>query len=76
MKDVSDHQGVKGGRALWFGKKDKIFTVGFSKGSERQYALYDPRKLDQRLTLQVSYISFIIEFLKNEFSPCCEIASP
>jgi hypothetical protein len=30
-----------------------IFTNGFGKGSDRQIALYDPRKLGQRLALQV-----------------------
>jgi len=33
------HEGVKGSRCLWVG--DKLFTVGFSKSSERQYALWD-----------------------------------
>jgi len=50
--EVADHQGTKGGRVVWMKKKDLIFTCGFAKGSERQLALYDPRKMDQRLTLQ------------------------
>jgi hypothetical protein len=37
---------------MWLRKKNLIFTCGFGKSSERQLALYDPRKLDQRLTLQ------------------------
>jgi len=53
IQEVSDHQGTKGGRVVYLKKKNLIFTCGFSKGSERQLALYDPRKMDQRLTLQV-----------------------
>lgn len=48
-----DHEGAKGSRSVWLGKKDLIFTCGFGKGSERQYGLFDPRNLSQRLTLQV-----------------------
>jgi len=39
------HQGVKGGRALWLGKADKIFSVGFGQTSERQYFVFDPKNL-------------------------------
>jgi len=52
VSEVADHQGAKGGRVAWLKKKNLIFTCGFAKGSERQLALYDPRKMDQRLTLQ------------------------
>jgi len=43
------HQGVKGGRALWLGKHDKIYTVGFGQTSERQYFIFDPKNLAQPL---------------------------
>jgi len=49
--ETADHDGAKGSRVLWLAKKDLIFTVGFSKGSDRQCALYDPRKLGTRMTL-------------------------
>jgi len=52
ISEVADHPGAKGGRVVWMKKKNYIFTCGFGKGSDRQLALYDPRKLDQRLTLQ------------------------
>jgi len=42
---VDGHQGVKGGRAMFMGKHDKIFTVGFGKTSERQYFIYDVKNL-------------------------------
>jgi coronin-1B/1C/6 len=43
------HQGVKGSRVSFLGKKDKIFTVGFSKTSEREFALWDLRDLSKCL---------------------------
>jgi len=46
---VDGHQGVKGGRAIWMGKHDRIFTVGFGKTSERQYNIYDPKNLSTPL---------------------------
>jgi coronin-1B/1C/6 len=42
---VDGHQGVKGGRAMFLGKHDKIFSVGFGKTSERQYFIYDVKNL-------------------------------
>jgi len=52
VAETSDHQGAKGSRVVWLPKKNFIFSCGFSKGSERQLSLHDPRKLDQKLTLQ------------------------
>jgi hypothetical protein len=46
---VDGHQGVKGGRAMFMGKHDKIFTVGFGKTSERQYFIYDVKNLSAPL---------------------------
>jgi len=46
---VESHQGVKGGRAMFMGKHDKIFTVGFGKTSERQYFIYDVKNLSAPL---------------------------
>jgi coronin-1B/1C/6 len=39
------HQGVKGMRVSYLGNKEKIFTMGFSKMSERQYSIWDPKNL-------------------------------
>jgi len=50
--EAADHQGAKGGRVLWLGYKDLVFTCGFGKGSERQYSVFDPRKFDQKLILE------------------------
>jgi len=49
VAEVSGHQGVKGGRALFVGRHDKIFSVGFGKTSERQYFVYDTKNLSAPL---------------------------
>lgn len=36
------HQGVKPARVVFCGSTNKLFTTGFSRQSERQYALWDP----------------------------------
>jgi len=43
--EVADHQGAKSSRVIWHGKKNHIYTIGFTKGSDREIAIYDPRKL-------------------------------
>jgi len=47
--EVETHTGVKGGRALWMGKHELIISVGFSKGAEREYMIFDPRKFEECL---------------------------
>merc|ERR1719353_1197673 len=41
------HQGLKSNRALWLHGHGKIFTVGSTKRSERQYFLYDDSNLEK-----------------------------
>jgi len=41
--DIEAHPGVKGMRLAFLGAKEKLFTMGFSKTSERQYSIWDPR---------------------------------
>jgi len=43
------HQGVKGSRVCWLGNKEKIFTCGFTKGSEREFCVWDPKDLSKPL---------------------------
>jgi coronin-1B/1C/6 len=50
--EASGHPGVKGSRAIWLGEKGNIFTVGFSRSSDRCYTILDPRKLDASLVKQ------------------------
>jgi len=47
--EVEGHQGVKGARITFLGNKEKFFSVGFSKTSERQYSVWDWRKGDKSL---------------------------
>jgi WD40 repeat protein len=49
VAEVPDHQGAKSGRALWLGKQDKIVTCGFTKTSDREFSVYDPRNIKAKL---------------------------
>lgn len=49
--EVAAHTGAKGWRAVWCGKNDKIATVGFTKGAERELALWDPRSLGKAVNI-------------------------
>jgi len=44
------HQGVKGSRVAWL--KDKVLTVGFSKASEREFNIFDPRSAAEPIAHQ------------------------
>lgn len=50
--EVEAHQGVKGGRATWLGRKELIFSAGFNKQSERRLAVWDPKKMSEPLIEQ------------------------
>jgi WD40 repeat protein len=67
---VEAHPGVKGMRCLYLGNKDKLFTMGFSKTSERQFSLFDPRKLGESVrTENIDTASGIImPFFDNDTS--------
>jgi len=43
VQEVEAHAGVKGMRVTYLGRKEKLFTMGFSKTSERQFSLWDAR---------------------------------
>lgn len=49
VQENESHAGVKGSRVTWLGRKEKIFTVGFSRTSEREYCLWDPKDLSKPL---------------------------
>lgn len=42
--EVQGHAGAKNSRAVWMGEHSRIATTGFSRMSDRQLALWDPRK--------------------------------
>jgi len=47
--EAEGHAGTKGSRVQWITNGDRLFTVGFSKTSERQYMMWDPRSMDKPL---------------------------
>ena len=42
-QEVPGHPGAKNSRAVWMGETDRFATTGFSKMSDRQLGLWDPR---------------------------------
>jgi len=50
--EAEAHQGVKGSRAIWLGTKNQVFSCGFTKTSEREYALWDPRDFNTPISRQ------------------------
>ncbi|KAL6705422.1 Coronin-like protein crn1 [Coniothyrium glycines] len=42
-QEVAGHPGAKNSRAVWMGEADRIATTGFSRMSDRQLGLWDPR---------------------------------
>jgi len=45
--ECDGHPGVKGSRVVWTGKRGELFSVGFGRQSDRQYALRDPKMMDK-----------------------------
>lgn len=41
--EVPGHSGAKSSRVVWLGDHDRVATTGFSKMSDRQLGLWDPR---------------------------------
>jgi len=64
------HGGSKGCRCLWLTDKDKICTVGFSRNSEREYNIWDPKNLSEPLSHQIldSMSGMIMPFYDAESS--------
>jgi WD40 repeat protein len=64
------HQGIKGMRCNWLTDRDKIFTVGFTKTSEREFCIWDPKSLAEPLARQIldSQSGVIMPFYDSETS--------
>lgn len=45
VSEVEADKSAKGSLATWLGKRDQIFTVGFSQNSERVFKMYDPKNM-------------------------------
>jgi hypothetical protein len=52
VSEVEGHQGIKGSRVCWLGKREKILSVGFSKTSEREFFMWDPREFSKPILYQ------------------------
>jgi hypothetical protein len=50
--ETEGHQGVKGSRVIWLGSTERLFSVGFTKTSEREYCLWDARDISKPLSKQ------------------------
>jgi len=50
--ETDGHQGTKGSRAIWLTGQDRVFTVGFTKMSERHFMIWDPRNWTKPLTAE------------------------
>jgi len=50
--ETDGHQGTKGSRAVWLTGQERIFTVGFTKMSERHYMIWDPRDMSKPLVTE------------------------
>jgi hypothetical protein len=62
VQEGDGHQGTKGSRVVWLGGGiDKLLTVGFSKISERQIMVWDPKNLSQPLhTVEIDVASGLL----------------
>jgi len=49
VSEIEAHAGIKGMRCTFLGSKNKLFTMGFSKISERQFSIWDARKPEKSL---------------------------
>lgn len=67
--EAEGHQGVKGSRVLWLGN-DKFFSVGFTKTSEREMALWEARDMSKPLLKQTidSASGLIMPFFDKDTS--------
>jgi len=50
VSETEGHSGIKGSRIIFIG--DRLFSVGFSKSSEREFAIWDPRNMSAKLAGQ------------------------
>jgi coronin-1B/1C/6 len=51
VAEADGHQGIKGSRAIFLGK-ERVFSVGFTKTSEREFALWDVKDFSKPLLRQ------------------------
>ena len=49
MQKEQPHEGAKSTKLVWLGPKQKLVSVGFTRQSQRQMKIWDPRKMDAEL---------------------------
>lgn len=54
--EVPGHSGAKSSRVVWLGDHDRVATTGFSKMSDRQLGLWDPRNPSKPLGGDFTYL--------------------
>jgi len=52
VQEVEAHAGIKGSRCCWLGNKERLLSCGFSKNSEREICIWDPKDLSKPLSRQ------------------------
>jgi len=52
ISEGSSHAGTKPSRVVFCGATNKLFTTGFTRNSERQYAVWDAGDLSKALTME------------------------
>lgn len=61
VTETQGHAGAKGSRVTWLGNRPGLFSVGFGKASDREYALWDSRNLNApTLTRPIDQLSGVI----------------
>lgn len=61
VSEAPGHQGFKGSRVVWMKRKDIIVTFGFSRTSERQYFVWDPKQMEKPLeTMDIDQSSGVL----------------
>jgi len=50
MEQPNAHDGAKGVRLAWLGNSDRVVSAGFSRGSTRQFSIWDVRKFGSPIT--------------------------
>lgn len=67
VHECDGHPGVRGQRVLYTRNDNRLFSVGFGRGSERQYSLWDVRSLGRALsTTTLDYSSGMLMPLYDE----------
>eukprot|EP00049_Salpingoeca_infusionum_P017191 m.352076 g.352076 ORF g.352076 m.352076 type:complete len:465 (-) comp16432_c0_seq1:247-1641(-) len=53
VSEGASHAGAKPARVTWCGTMNKLFSAGFSKMNERQYAVWDATNVEKPLTMEM-----------------------